>query len=114
MIGAAIALVALAYVAMTDDEEADKPTAASVVILFAVFGYGAQAVVEGVVETHRKAGGRGGELGDVQPVRRHAHTQGGRVVAAGTPEQIVRVKESYTGRYLAPYLAARPGARKRA
>ena len=49
MIGAAIALVALAYVAMTDDEEADKPTAAGVVILFAVFGYGAQAVVEGVV-----------------------------------------------------------------
>jgi excinuclease ABC subunit A len=40
--------------------------------------------------------------------------KGGRVVAAGTPEQIVRVKESYTGRYLAPYLAARPGARRRA
>lgn len=31
---------------------------------------------------------------------------GGRVVATGTPEQIVRVKESHTGRYLKPYLEA--------
>ncbi len=29
---------------------------------------------------------------------------GGRVVAAGTPEHIVTVEESYTGRYLKPYL----------
>ena len=29
---------------------------------------------------------------------------GGRIVATGTPEDIVRVKESYTGKYLAPYL----------
>lgn len=35
---------------------------------------------------------------------------GGRIVATGTPEDIVRVKESYTGRYLAPYL--RPGPKK--
>jgi excinuclease ABC subunit A len=33
---------------------------------------------------------------------------GGRIVAEGTPEDIVRVKESYTGRYLAPYLARKP------
>ena len=30
--------------------------------------------------------------------------QGGNVVAAGTPEQIVQVAESYTGQYLKPYL----------
>jgi excinuclease ABC subunit A len=29
---------------------------------------------------------------------------GGRVVASGTPEEIVKVKGSYTGEYLAPYL----------
>jgi len=29
---------------------------------------------------------------------------GGRIVASGTPEDIVRVKESYTGKYLAPHL----------
>ena len=29
---------------------------------------------------------------------------GGRVVAYGTPEQVVKVKESYTGHYLAPIL----------
>jgi excinuclease ABC subunit A len=33
--------------------------------------------------------------------------RGGRIVAAGPPEQIVRQAESYTGRYLAPYLAGR-------
>ncbi len=31
--------------------------------------------------------------------------KGGTVVAQGTPEEIVRVPESYTGQYLAPYLA---------
>ncbi len=30
--------------------------------------------------------------------------KGGRIVAVGTPEQIVGVPESYTGQYLAPYL----------
>jgi excinuclease ABC subunit A len=41
--------------------------------------------------------------------------KGGRVVAAGTPEEVARVKESHTGRYLAPYLSASPGrARRRA
>ena len=29
---------------------------------------------------------------------------GGRVIASGTPEQVARIKESYTGRYLAPIL----------
>ena len=29
---------------------------------------------------------------------------GGRIVAAGTPEQVAKVKESYTGRYLGPML----------
>jgi excinuclease ABC subunit A len=38
---------------------------------------------------------------------------GGRVIAAGTPEDVVDVGESYTGRYLAPYLAG-PQRRKRA
>ncbi|HRQ81367.1 MAG TPA: excinuclease ABC subunit UvrA [Azospirillaceae bacterium] len=36
---------------------------------------------------------------------------GGRVVAAGTPEDVAKVPESYTGRYLTPYLAT---ARRRA
>jgi excinuclease ABC subunit A len=31
---------------------------------------------------------------------------GGRIVAMGTPEQVARVAESHTGRYLAPYLDA--------
>jgi excinuclease ABC subunit A len=31
---------------------------------------------------------------------------GGRLVAEGTPEEVARVKESYTGRFLAPLLAA--------
>ena len=29
---------------------------------------------------------------------------GGNVVACGTPEEIVKVKESYTGQFLKPYL----------
>jgi excinuclease ABC subunit A len=33
-------------------------------------------------------------------------TGGGEIVAEGTPEQVAKVKRSYTGRYLAPYLAA--------
>jgi len=35
---------------------------------------------------------------------------GGRIVAAGTPEEIARVKESYTGRYLADYLKTKKKA----
>jgi len=34
-------------------------------------------------------------------------TRGGTIVAAGTPEQVVQVPESYTGQYLAPMLARR-------
>jgi excinuclease ABC subunit A len=33
--------------------------------------------------------------------------QGGRVVAAGTPEEVSRVPESYTGQFLKPYLNGR-------
>lgn len=33
--------------------------------------------------------------------------KGGRVVATGTPEDVVKVKESITGRYLKPYLEAK-------
>jgi len=40
---------------------------------------------------------------------------GGRIVAEGRPEEVAAVAESYTGRYLAPYLArAAEGKRKRA
>jgi len=37
--------------------------------------------------------------------------RGGYLVAAGPPEEIARHPESYTGRYLAPYLAGREAAR---
>jgi hypothetical protein len=37
---------------------------------------------------------------------------GGRVVAQGTPEEVIRVAESFTGRFLAPILA--PSPRRRA
>ena len=37
---------------------------------------------------------------------------GGRVVAAGTPEDIARAKKSHTGRYLAPSLAAAAAAER--
>jgi len=30
---------------------------------------------------------------------------GGQIVAQGTPEDVAKVKESYTGKYLKPYLA---------
>ena len=33
---------------------------------------------------------------------------GGTIVAAGTPEDVVKVKESYTGKYLKPVLARKP------
>jgi excinuclease ABC subunit A len=36
---------------------------------------------------------------------------GGEIVAAGTPEDVVKAKRSYTGQFLAPVLAR--GARKK-
>jgi excinuclease ABC subunit A len=39
--------------------------------------------------------------------------KGGRIVASGTPEDVARVKESYTGQYLAPFFEKRK-AKKRA
>ncbi|WP_088348825.1 MULTISPECIES: excinuclease ABC subunit UvrA [Rhodomicrobium] len=39
---------------------------------------------------------------------------GGRIVAEGTPEQIAKVKESYTGQFLAELLARRPMKRAQA
>jgi len=36
---------------------------------------------------------------------------GGRIVAEGTPEEVARVKESYTGQYLRELLGRRPNAR---
>ncbi len=39
--------------------------------------------------------------------------RGGAVVATGTPEDITRVKASFTGRYLKPVLAARPTTSRR-
>ena len=39
---------------------------------------------------------------------------GGEIVATGTPEDIVKVKRSYTGQFLAPVLARRePKGKKR-
>jgi excinuclease ABC subunit A len=37
------------------------------------------------------------------------HDGGGRIVAAGTPEDVARVKESYTGQYLRELLGRRAG-----
>jgi excinuclease ABC subunit A len=37
---------------------------------------------------------------------------GGEIVAAGTPEDIVKIKRSYTGQFLAPVLARRDAKRK--
>ena len=41
---------------------------------------------------------------------------GGTIVGIGTPEQIARIPESYTGKFLAPILerARKPSSRKRA
>ena len=38
---------------------------------------------------------------------------GGEIVAAGTPEEVVKVGRSYTGRFLAPVLRRREAGRKR-
>ena len=40
--------------------------------------------------------------------------RGGRIVARGTPEDVAKVSESYTGQYLAPYLRSGQRAKKRA
>ncbi|MEQ8344489.1 MAG: excinuclease ABC subunit UvrA [Sneathiellaceae bacterium] len=37
--------------------------------------------------------------------------KGGRIVAAGTPEEVAEVPESYTGQYLRDYLTRRPASR---
>lgn len=39
-------------------------------------------------------------------------TGGGLIVAEGTPEQVAKVKTSYTGHYLAPYLNKHPLKKK--
>jgi excinuclease ABC subunit A len=36
-------------------------------------------------------------------------TKGGLIVAAGTPEEVARVPESFTGQFLAPMLAIKRG-----
>ncbi|MFL5607976.1 MAG: excinuclease ABC subunit UvrA, partial [Gemmatimonadaceae bacterium] len=41
-------------------------------------------------------------------------TRGGTIVAAGTPEEVVRVEASHTGRYLKPMLAKRAVQRRKA
>jgi excinuclease ABC subunit A len=41
-------------------------------------------------------------------------TGGGEIVAEGTPEDVAKVERSYTGRYLSPYLKAKPAVRKSA
>jgi len=38
---------------------------------------------------------------------------GGEIVAAGTPEQVVKEKRSYTGQFLKPVLARKPAAKRR-
>ena len=40
--------------------------------------------------------------------------QGGTVVAAGTPEEIVKCRRSYTGKYLKPVLKEAAKARRKA
>ena len=39
---------------------------------------------------------------------------GGRIIAEGTPEQVAKVKESYTGQFLAELLTRRPMKRQQA
>jgi excinuclease ABC subunit A len=39
--------------------------------------------------------------------------RGGEIVALGTPEDIVKVKRSYTGAFLAPMLGRRENKRKK-
>ena len=41
-------------------------------------------------------------------------TGGGRMVAEGPPEEVVKVRESYTGQYLARHLPRSAAAKKRA
>ena len=39
-------------------------------------------------------------------------TKGGHIVAQGTPEDVAKVKKSFTGQYLAPYLATKRTKKK--
>jgi excinuclease ABC subunit A len=39
--------------------------------------------------------------------------KGGKIVAAGTPEAVAQVKDSYTGQYLKPHLRSRSAAASR-
>ena len=41
-------------------------------------------------------------------------SKGGQIVAEGTPEDVAKVKKSYTGKYLAPYLKKRKARKKSA
>ena len=36
---------------------------------------------------------------------------GGRIIATGTPEEVAKIRGSFTGRFLAPILKRKPGAR---
>ena len=40
--------------------------------------------------------------------------KGGHLVAEGTPEDVAKVKESFTGQYLAPYVGGKPARKKKA
>jgi excinuclease ABC subunit A len=39
---------------------------------------------------------------------------GGQIIATGTPEQVAKVRGSFTGKFLAPLLKRKPGSRKKA
>ncbi len=41
-------------------------------------------------------------------------SKGGKIIAAGTPEEIAATKGSFTGAFLAPYLRTKSGNRKSA
>lgn len=40
-------------------------------------------------------------------------SKGGEIIAQGTPEEVAKVKKSYTGKYLAPYLKKRKATKKK-
>ena len=56
-------------------------------------------------------GPRGGELTKTADRTYGPRPEGGEIVAAGPPEEIVREKRSYTGAFLKPVLARRGGER---
>jgi excinuclease UvrABC ATPase subunit len=49
-----------------------------------------------------------------KPGRFSFNVKGGRLIAEGPPEEIVKVAESYTGQYLARHLPRSAAAKKRA